>query len=227
MPRELPLVGTLQNSAPLDFGCDVRDDLCLANAVLSAEDSTGVDGARVRERLAVLVETRGWPELSRLTAVEWSVALGVEQARAERLVAAFELGRRVERSGETQRGSLRSAREVFELVQPELRGRLQETFVVLLLDGRHRLRRLAMVTTGTLTSSLVHPREVFAPALSERAAAIVVAHNHPTGDPEPSSEDLEVTRRLRSAGKLLGVPLIDHVVVGQGRYCSLREREGW
>jgi DNA repair protein RadC len=98
---------------------------------------------------------------------------------------------------------------------------------VLLLDGKHRLKRCEAVSEGTLTTSLVHPREVFRAAVRESAAAVVVVHNHPSGDPEPSLEDLEVTRRLIDVGRLVGVPVLDHVVVGDGRFVSLRERMGF
>jgi DNA repair protein RadC len=97
-----------------------------------------------------------------------------------------------------------------------------EQFHLLLLDGRHRVLREVMASRGTLTASLVHPREVFRPALREGAAALVVVHNHPSGDPGPSHEDREVTRRLVQAGALLGVPLLDHVVVAERGWVSLR-----
>lgn len=110
------------------------------------------------------------------------------------------------------------------LLAPEVRGRAKESFHSLLLDTRHRLIERVRVSEGTLTTSLVHPREVFSPAVRRSAAAVVVAHNHPSGDPEPSQEDLRVTRRLIDVGQLLGIPLIDHVVIGGDRYVSLRER---
>ena len=113
---------------------------------------------------------------------------------------------------------------MFELLRGEVRGLEQETFWSLLLDGKQRLRRLVPVTTGTLTASLVHPREVFRAAIREAAAALIVAHNHPSGDPEPSAEDVAVTERLRAAGELLGIPLQDHVIVGDESFVSLRER---
>ena len=94
---------------------------------------------------------------------------------------------------------------------------------MVLLDGRHRVRRTVTASQGTLTASLVHPREVFRPALRESAAAVLVVHNHPSGDPTPSEEDRRVTRRLAEAGALLGVPLLDHVVVAERGYTSLRE----
>ncbi len=105
-----------------------------------------------------------------------------------------------------------------------LLNRAQEEFWVLLLDSKHRLRATQHVSTGTLMSSLVHPREVFAPAMVLRAAAIIVVHNHPSGESEPSSEDLAVTRRLIEAGKLLGIPLLDHVIVAEDGHTSLRHQ---
>ena len=94
----------------------------------------------------------------------------------------------------------------------------------MLLDGRHRVIRHALISQGTLTASLVHPREVFRPALREPAAAIVLVHNHPSGDPTPSREDVEITQRLVDAGRILGVPVIDHVVVAERGFASLRDQ---
>lgn len=110
----------------------------------------------------------------------------------------------------------------FELVGHEP----QEVFVSLMLDAKHRLRGFTEVSRGTLTASLVHPREVFAPAIRELAAAVIVLHNHPSGDPEPSAEDLAVTKRLKDAGELLGIPLLDHVIIGAAPevFVSLKDR---
>ena len=149
---------------------------------------------------------------------------GRSRAQSVRLAAAFALGRSVESARAPSGADMRSPASVRALLAAELRGLAQETFHVLLLDGKHRLRRRERISAGTLTSSLVHPREVFGPALREGAAALIVAHNHPSGDPEPSSEDLAVTRRLIEAGRLIGVPLLDHVVIGAEDYVSLRTR---
>ena len=149
---------------------------------------------------------------------------GLSRAGSERLTAAFALGRRVERAARHPRASMRTPSLVHELLAPEMRGLERETFHALLLDGKHRLQHVSRVSEGTLTCSLVHPREVFGPALREGAAALIVAHNHPSGDPEPSAEDISVTRRLIEAGRLVGIPLVDHVVIGEGSYVSIRER---
>ena len=178
--------------------------------------------ARARE----LLSKRGLLALSRSGAAELVAEFDLSPLAAARLVAAFALGRRLQRLRRPARPSMRSARRVFEEVGPRLRGLEQETFLALLLDGKHRLLRAVRVSEGTLTTSLVHPREVFRAAVRESAAAVIVVHNHPSGDPEPSQEDLEVTRRLREAGVLLGIPLLDHVIVGEGEHVSLRERLG-
>jgi DNA repair protein RadC len=127
--------------------------------------------------------------------------------------------------GEVYGAQARTKEGVARLLRPLLENEPSERFVALLLNGKHRVTGFVEVSRGTLTASLVHPREVFGPALREVAAAVIVAHNHPSGDPEPSHEDLEVTRRLRDAGQLLGVPLLDHIIVGEhGSFTSLRER---
>ncbi len=174
-----------------------------------------------------LARGRDLAELARAAPLELARSPGIGPSGALRLAAAFALGRRLIRSTGAPRASLRSAERVHRLMAPELQGLQQEAFHVLLLDGKHRLRRRQRVSLGTLTTSLVHPREVFRPALREAAAAVIAVHNHPSGDPEPSREDLEVTRRLIEVGRLVGVPLVDHLIVGDGRFVSLRERIGF
>jgi DNA repair protein RadC len=189
----------------------------LCAIVAGARDELG-DGWRT------LVAAGGLSMLARAHPAHLRSLASCTREQSLRLAAAFALGRRVEAARSPPRPDLRSPARVHELLLPEMRGLAQETFHVLLLDGKHRLRRRERVSAGTLTSSLVHPREVFGPALREAAAALVVAHNHPSGDPEPSSEDLAVTRRLIEAGRLVGVPLLDHVVVAEQGYVSIRER---
>lgn len=178
-----------------------------------------VDGGALREV--------GLARLSRWTPARMQSERLVDPAGATRLCAAFELGRRVERGRRRERAALLSPRSVWEHVIPELRGQERETFLALLLDGKRRLQRRARVSEGTLDFALVHPREVFGPALREGAGSLIVVHNHPSGDPEPSPEDLEITRRLLDIGQLLGVPLVDHVVVSDTGWVSLRERMGF
>ena len=145
------------------------------------------------------------------------------RARFARLLAALELG--VRAAGEPlERGRrLHGPGDVHGIFGPRLRHLVQEEFHVLLLDTRHRLLRAALVTRGTADTSLVHAREVFREAVREGASAVILVHNHPSGDPRPSPEDRTVTRQLSEAGNLVGIPVLDHVIVGDGRYVSMAE----
>ena len=121
------------------------------------------------------------------------------------------------------RAPLRSPRDVFAVFAPRLEDLPVEEFHVAVLDSQHRLERDVTVTRGILNSSLVHPREVFREAIAERAAAIILVHNHPSGDPTPSADDRVVTEQLVAAGRLLDIPVHDHVIIGRGRYTSFAE----
>jgi DNA repair protein RadC len=120
---------------------------------------------------------------------------------------------------------MRSPADVARFVRALVGTDAREHFVVVMLDGRHRPVAYQVVSIGTATASLVHPREVFQPAVGIGAVAILVAHNHPSGDPTPSAEDREVTDRLLRAGQLIGIPLLDHVVVAERGHVSLREAQ--
>ena len=148
---------------------------------------------------------------------------GLGPARATALLASVELGRRAAAEGRAEGAVFRAPRDVWLAYAARLQDLPVEEFHVGILDGRHRLDRDVLVSRGTLTNSLVHPREVFREAIADRAAAIVLVHNHPSGDPAPSVEDRLVTKQLVEAGKLLEIPVVDHVVVGKGRYVSFSE----
>lgn len=118
---------------------------------------------------------------------------------------------------------IRTARDVFEAFHPRFAAADREEFLVVLLDGRHQVLGFNVVSVGTLTASLVHPREVMKPAILANAAAMILVHNHPSGDPEPSAEDRALTTRLNDAAELLGITLLDHVVVGEHTFRSFSE----
>jgi len=148
---------------------------------------------------------------------------GVGMARAVAVHAALELGRRLASEVRDDGAPVRSPRDVARLFAPRLEDLPVEEFHVAVLDAQHRLERDVTVTRGILTSSLVHPREVFREAIAERAAAVILVHNHPSGDPTPSADDRLVTEQLVAAGKLLDIPVHDHVIIGRGRYTSFAE----
>ena len=154
---------------------------------------------------------------------ELAAVQGIGPAVAARISAALELGRRLAREGPLERMRIRGPRDVYDLCAPSMRDLSQEEFRVLLVNTQHAVVREIVVTRGTLDASIVHPREVFRAAITESAAAMILVHNHPSGDPAPSAEDRDVTRQLAEAGRLIGIPVLDHVVVGDGRYVSFVE----
>ncbi|MFO7695261.1 MAG: DNA repair protein RadC [Vicinamibacterales bacterium] len=148
---------------------------------------------------------------------------GVGAARAAQVLASVELGRRTLLRQPADRPQLLTPGEVATHLLPEFGARPVEQFGIVLLDTKHRLIRTSVLTVGTLDRSVVHPREVFREAASARAAGIVLFHNHPSGDPTPSADDVSLTRRLVAAGELMGIDVLDHLVLTATRYVSLRE----
>ncbi|MBR5486800.1 MAG: DNA repair protein RadC [Phascolarctobacterium sp.] len=150
---------------------------------------------------------------------------GLGQAKAATVLAALEIGRRIASAKPIEKIHLSCPQDVADFLMPRLRYAAKEQFVVILLNNKNKVIGTEVVSEGSLSSSIVHPREVYAPAILHHAAAIMVAHNHPSGDPKPSTEDTEVTRVLARSGKVLGIPMIDHVIIGDGNYYSFLENE--
>lgn len=149
---------------------------------------------------------------------------GIGPAVSARVAAALELGRRLARESAGERPRIRGPADVHALCAPVMRDLKQEEFHVLLLTTQHTVARQIVVTRGVLDASVVHPREVFRTAINESAAAMILVHNHPSGDPTPSPEDRKVTRQLVDAGTIVGIPVLDHVVVGGDAFVSFSER---
>jgi DNA repair protein RadC len=148
---------------------------------------------------------------------------GIGLARAVTVHAALELGRRLSAEERREGVPIRSPRDIFRMYSPRLEDLPVEEFHVAVLDVHHRLERDITVTRGLLDSSLVHPREVYRQAIAENAAAVILVHNHPSGDPTPSPDDRTATEQMVQAGKLLGIPVQDHVIIGRGRFVSFAE----
>jgi DNA repair protein RadC len=149
---------------------------------------------------------------------------GVGRAKAARLVAAFELTRRLRARTPGSRVLLSAPADVYAAFAPLMEDLRREVFRVALLDAQNGLLRDVVISEGTLSASLVHPREVFKPAILESAASVILLHNHPSGDPTPSREDIRLTRQLVECARLLDLRVHDHVVIGRGRFVSLAER---
>ncbi len=185
----------------------------------AASGSSAVDQAR--QLLGRFGSLRG---LARAGTRELCETRGVGPAKAAELQAVFELARRF--AGNTLAPGVRysSSEEVFRHYHERLRDRRKEVFLALLLDSKNRVLREVQISEGSLTASIVHPREVFAPVVRESAAAVLFIHNHPSGDPTPSREDLEITTRRQEVGTLMGVRVLDHIIIGSGRYVSFVDR---
>ncbi|WP_440955311.1 RadC family protein [Methanosarcina sp. Mfa9] len=148
---------------------------------------------------------------------------GIGEAKASQISAVFELARRLETFVEEPKRKVRSPKDVYSLMYPKMREQKKERFITLYLDTKNQILKEETVSIGSLNASIVHPREVFKSALMESSASVIMIHNHPSGDPSPSREDIMVTEKLVEGGKLLGIDVLDHIIIGDGRYVSLKD----
>ncbi len=169
-------------------------------------------------------EAGGLHRLARRTVAEWRVEPGVGEALGARLAAVFEIARRVRRRPTRRGRPVRHPQQMASYLGARLADDQVESFGVLLLDARNRLLADDTLSQGGWSASVVRPREVFRRALLAGAPAIILYHNHPSGDPTPSREDIQITRQLVDAGQMLGIKVLDHLIVGAEGYASLRER---
>jgi len=202
----------------LDLGPGVLADSDLV-AVLFGSGSAGSGVLDTADRVVGTVNVR---RLHQVALEDLLAIRGMGKARAAQLLAAAELGRRLWPDGDAL-PLVRGPENVYELTR-DIRGMNREHFVGFYLNSRNQVLRREIISIGSLNASIVHPREVFLPAVAMSAASIILAHNHPSGDPTPSEEDLAITRRLVDAGRLLGIELLDHVVVARDAYASFKER---
>lgn len=157
------------------------------------------------------------------TMEELTVIKGIGQAKAIELLAAIELGKRISRSSQMKEGTVTSASVVGEMLLEELGGLHQEQVVALYLNTKNEIIKKETIFIGSLNSSVAHPREIFRGAVRYAAARVIVAHNHPSGNPEPSEADIAFTKRMIEAGAIVGIELLDHLVIGERTYISLKE----
>jgi len=157
---------------------------------------------------------------------ELSQVKGIGLAKAAQIKAAFELSRRLEGYPQAEdKPVVKTPEDVTSLVRGRLKGKKKEHFLALLLDTRNRLIKVSEIAIGSLDASIVHPREVFKEAISASAASVIFAHNHPSGDPTASEDDIRLTKRLVKAGEIVGIDVLDHIIIGDENYLSLK-REG-
>jgi DNA repair protein RadC len=180
---------------------------------------TAIDHARL-----LLSQFHGLKGIDEASVHELTRVKGLGPAKIAQLKACLEIARRVNGQKWESGQPLRSSEEVFHHFRESLEKEKREIFFVVLLNNKNKKIREVKVSEGSLTASLVHPREVYNPVIRESAAAVIFVHNHPSGDPAPSPEDIEITRRLKEVGEVMGIRVLDHVVIGHGRHFSFKDR---
>ena len=184
--------------------------------------STGTKSVSALDLARKLLERfQSLSELASRDISELKSIKGIGTAKAVTLLAAFEISRRIQSFNLDESTIFRSPDDVANYFIPRLFGLKQERFYVVLLNSSNRIIRVKLISEGTLTASLVHPREVFRFAITETAASIILVHNHPSGNPQPSADDIEMTRKLVSAGKLIEIPVLDHLIIAGNTFTSL------
>jgi DNA repair protein RadC len=216
MPREERPRERLQ-----EFGADRLSAVELRAIVIGR----GVAGRPVLMIAQELMGRFGTVEaISEATIEELGKVKGIGTAKAAQLKAAFALAKRRELKPDKRKVNIGNPQTVADTIRPAIQDRKKEHFQALLLDTRNTVIDNVSVTIGTLNASLVHPREVFKDAIKQSAASVIIAHNHPSGNPEPSEEDIKLTKRLVEAGRLLGIEVLDHIIIVDGGYFSFKER---
>jgi DNA repair protein RadC len=162
--------------------------------------------------------------LKEATAVELMEIRGIGEAKAVQLCAALEIGRRIKQFPVEETHIVRSPQDVADYMMEEMRHLKQEHFIALYLNTKNAVLHKKTLFIGSLNASIVHPRELYKEALRYSAASFICLHNHPSGNPEPSQEDIDVTKRLTETGKMLGIEMLDHVIIGDRRFCSMKEK---
>lgn len=207
----------------LERGADALTDAELLAILLRTGNASTGESALDHARL-LLKEFKELKGIETAPIRELRTFKGIGPAKIAQLKAGLEIGRRLAQTKFEAGSPLRSSEDVYRHFREHLEKEKREIFYVVLLTNKNRKIRDVKISEGSLTASLVHPREVYNPVIRESAAAVIFVHNHPSGDPAPSPEDLEITRRLKEVGELMGVRVLDHVVIGHDRYFSFNDR---
>ncbi|MDR7870279.1 MAG: DNA repair protein RadC [Tissierellaceae bacterium] len=199
----------------------------LSNAELLAiiirtghQEDTAVE---VAQRILNL-DKKGLPYLTNVTPQQLTQVKGIGQCKAAQILAAIEIGKRINRWKADDKVKITSPMVIANLVMDEMRYLDKEHFNVALLDTKNQVLCIENISIGTLNASIVHPRDVFSVAIKKNANSIILLHNHPSGDPQPSNEDINITHRLSDVGNLVGIKVLDHIIIGDNRYLSFKEK---
>lgn len=206
----------------LRFGAAAMSDVELL-AILLRTGSRQESVIKLAERLLVMYREQGLGGLARLEPRQFARLKGIGMVKAVTIAAALELGKRLaERPGQDKK-TIDSPQAAADYVMARLRDETREHFLAMLLDTRHHVLDMPVISIGNLNSSVVHPREVFKQAVLASAASIILLHNHPSGDPKPSREDINITSNMVRAGQIIGITVLDHIIIGDNQYISMKE----
>jgi DNA repair protein RadC len=210
----------------MKFGAEALSEAQLLAIVLSTGDAASGQSALDLAR-QLLQLFGGLRALDAASVAELCQTKGIGPAKATTIKAAFELGKRLSGEPAQRKIKVTTPQDLVKYFQPRLQHLRKEIFKAVLLDTKHQMLKDVTVSEGSLSASLVHPREAFLPAIKESAAAVIFLHNHPSGDPTPSAEDKELTQRLAEVGRLVGISVLDHIIIGTGNpgYLSFRDAE--
>ncbi|MDI6601916.1 MAG: DNA repair protein RadC [Thermoanaerobacteraceae bacterium] len=186
---------------------------------------TGIKGESALAVAQNLISQDGLEALLDNSIEELAAFKGMGTSKAVLIKAAIELGKRLYSMPEKKKYIIKSPADVSAILMGEMRYLKKEYFKTILLDIKNNIIAIENISIGSLNSSLVHPREIFKSAIKKSSAAIIMVHNHPSGDPHPSNEDIEVTRRIVESGRILGIEVLDHVIIGDGKYFSFKDEE--
>ncbi len=220
--RDLPL-----NERPRERLLKLGSEALSAQEILSLILGRGIKGESIMMTSQKLLSRFGnLKGIANASIEELTQTRGIGPAKAAQIKAALELSKRLEADvGEKPQPVLKSPEDVAAVMRSKLKGKKKEHCWVLCLDTRNKLINCKPVSIGSLDTSIVHPREVFKEAVSSSAASVIFVHNHPSGDPEPSKEDIELTKRLAEAGEIVGIEVLDHIIVCDKDYLSLKARD--
>ncbi len=205
----------------MKYGPDVLSNAELLAIILR----TGTSKESVLTLSQRLLRYYNLRRLSQLSTSILKSIYGISDAKACQVVACFEIARRLASFTESPHPQIRSSRDVYNLISPRLKDMKKEAFVALYLDTKNHLIKEETISIGSLNASIVHPREVFKSAVIESAASVIIIHNHPSGDPTPSKDDVELTKEMVIAGKIMGIEVLDHIIIGDSSFISLKEKE--
>ena len=221
MVRDLPMEERPREKL-LKYGASVLSDTELL-AILLRTGTSSVSVLHLAEEVLSKYRDKGLAAIMHTVPQEIVSIHGIGSAKAATIIAAVELGRRISTRAAEKLEKIDGPEDVARCVMPMLRFERKEHFLILLLDTRNRVIAMPTISIGGLAASIAEPREIFREAIQRSAASIILVHNHPSGDPQPSSEDIILTRRMMKAGELMGISVLDHVILGNDNFISLKD----